>query len=425
MTPKTIAALNRIVIGDVGSGKTIVAFFIALGYLKNIPGGNVALMAPTEVLALQHYHNLQDLIQKAGQDLNWVNLVFQTNKNKFINDQKATKKELSNYIQNSSLEQKQTIWIGTQALLFQEEILYNLVLIDEQHRFGVKQRQKLSKTENNPIEAHYISFSATPIPRSLALTTYKYLKPHFLERLPGRNKITTEINFFENFNGQIRQIIQNHLDLNQKVYIICSKIEDKDDESQAHICSLKKAFELVEKMFPNKVLAIHGKDKDKQNILTEFRDNPEKQILVSTSVVEVGVDVKQASLMLILNAEMFGLAALHQLRGRIGRNNFENNVCILVTDPEKQWTRRLKYLCQYSDGFVIAQKDLELRGSGQLFGSQQSGFDNEVLDLMGLDESLYAEVDKLVESVDFKDLENQLPRLNQYLKKQLDQSWQE
>lgn len=425
MPPKTIPALNRIIIGDVGSGKTIVAFFIALGYLKNIPGGNVALMAPTEVLALQHYQNLLNLIQQNELDLSWVNIVFQTNKTKFINSDSATKKQINNYILESHKDQKQTIWIGTQALLFQEEILYNLVLIDEQHRFGVRQRQKLSKTENNQIEANYISFSATPIPRSLALTTYKYLKPHFLERLPGRSKIETEINFFQDFEGKIRDRIQQHMSLNQKVYIICSKIEDKDEEDTSGIWSLKKAFELVNKMFPDKVLAIHGKDKDKQKILTEFRDNDEKQILVSTSVVEVGVDVKQASLMLILNAERFGLAALHQLRGRIGRNNFENNKCILVTEPEKQWTKRLKYLCQYSDGFVIAQKDLELRGSGELFGSQQSGFDSEVLDLMGLDESLYQEVDKLVESVDFKNLNEKLPRLQNYLDKQLNQTWQE
>lgn len=423
--PKTIPALNRIIIGDVGSGKTIVAFFIALGYLKNIAGGNVALMAPTEILALQHYQNLLDLINKAGSDLSWVNVVFQTNKAKFINQNPATKKDINNYIKNLEGEPKQTIWIGTQALLFQEEILYNLVLIDEQHRFGVRQRQKLSKIENNQIEANYISFSATPIPRSLALTTYKYLKPHFLERLPGRSKIATSIGFFEDLQGKIRQQIKEHLELNQKIYVICSKIEESEDEANNTTWSLKKAFALIESMFPEKVLAIHGKDKDKQNILTEFRDNPQKQILVSTSVVEVGVDVKEATLMLILNAEQFGLAALHQLRGRIGRNSYENNCCILVTEPEKQWTKRLKYLCQYSDGFAIAEKDLELRGSGQLFGSQQSGFDSEILSLMGLDQQLYQDVDKLVETVDFKETVNNLPRLQAYLDKQLAQTWQE
>jgi len=423
MSSKTIPALNRIIIGDVGSGKTIVAFFIALAYLKNLPAGNLALMAPTEVLALQHYHNLLNLINQPNSGLDWVNLVFQTNKTKFINDKSATKKQINDYISDET--PKQTIWIGTQALLFQEEILYNLVLIDEQHRFGVRQRQKLSKTKNNSIEANYISFSATPIPRSLALTTYKYLQPHFLERLPGRSKITTEISFFDDLKGKIWQEIQAHLDLKQKVYVICTKIEDKDEEETDGLWSLKKAYETVEKMFPDKVLAIHGKDKEKQKTLTEFRDNPDKQILVSTSVVEVGVDVKQASLMLILNAERFGLAALHQLRGRIGRNSYDNNKCILVTEPEKQWTKRLKYLCQYSDGFMIAQKDLELRGSGELFGSQQSGFDTEVLNLMGLDENLYQEVDKLVESVDFKDLNKKLPRLQNYLDKQLEQAWQE
>jgi len=423
MSSKTIPALNRIIIGDVGSGKTIVAFFIALAYLKNLPAGNLALMAPTEVLALQHYHNLLNLINQPNSGLDWVNLVFQTNKTKFINDKSATKKQINDYISDET--PKQTIWIGTQALLFQEEILYNLVLIDEQHRFGVRQRQKLSKTKNNSIEANYISFSATPIPRSLALTTYKYLQPHFLERLPGRSKITTEISFFDDLKGKIWQEIQAHLDLKQKVYVICTKIEDKDEEETDGLWSLKKAYETVEKMFPDKVLAIHGKDKEKQKTLTEFRDNPDKQILVSTSVVEVGVDVKQASLMLILNAERFGLAALHQLRGRIGRNSYDNNKCILVTEPDKQWTKRLKYLCQYSDGFMIAQKDLELRGSGELFGSQQSGFDTEVLNLMGLDENLYQEVDKLVESVDFKDLNKKLPRLQNYLDKQLEQAWQE
>jgi len=423
--PKAIPALNRIIIGDVGSGKTIVAFFIALSYLKNIASGNVALMAPTEVLALQHYNNLLNLVQTSKVDLDWVNLIFQTNKTKFINGNLATKKEINNYLLDLKNQAKQTIWIGTQALLFQEEILYNLVLIDEQHRFGVRQRQKLSSTEDNQIEAHYISFSATPIPRSLALTTYKYLKPHFLERLPGRNKIVTEISFFEEFESKIQDKITQHLSLNQKVYVVCSKIEDTDDPGQSEIWSLKKTAEIIERYFPNKSLAIHGKDKDKQNILTEFRDNPNKQILVATSVIEVGVDVKEASLILILNAERFGLAALHQLRGRIGRNNYQNNLCLLVTTREKQYAKRLQYLCEYEDGFLIANKDLELRGSGQLFGSQQSGFDSEVLDLMGLDPDIYSQIDVLVDSLNLNNLKKEVPRLHNYLEVKLAETWQE
>ena len=414
-------SINRIVIGDVGSGKTIVAFITALVYLESLKSGSVAILAPTEVLAFQHYQKLLEYKDIWTDDfLNQIDYIFISGKQYFYNGEKTTKKNLA-----KQKTKKCQFYIGTHALLHNEEIKPDLILIDEQHRFGVNQRQKLTKNyhENQGISPHFLSFSATPIPRTLALTIYKSLQPYFLEPLSDKKPIQTSIDIFDNISQNIVTQIESELKKQRKVYIICAKVEDSEETED--IWSIKKTEAFFSKYFPGQILSVHGKIKTKKDILTEFKNSEKNNILVATTVVEVGVDVPEASLIVILNAERFGLSALHQIRGRVGRNQYPDNKCILITQNEFRQSKRLRYLTKYQNGFDIAQKDLELRGSGDLLGTSQSGFDDEINELLGLDSELYYKINQLVESTDFENLNNNLPRLENFLKSQSQNIWNE
>jgi ATP-dependent DNA helicase RecG len=457
-----IKTINRIIIGDVGSGKTVVAFAIALAYLKGLKTGlsgnipQVSMLAPTEILAYQHYQKLMELTA----EMDWFLPIFVTSRNVFWKNEKITKLELkkrllilensendstvkieninsktknskSKKVKNSeNLELKienlpenpvkKLFFLGTQALLFQDFITPDMVLVDEQHRFGVAQRQSLSQKylETN-LTPHFLSFTATPIPRTLALTIFRDLKPHFLDTLEGRNPIETKIYNFNQLETVILPLIQKEIDKKRKIYIICPKIEDKEEtENPEEIWSIDKAKKFFSKYFP--VLSVHGKQVEKKDILQFFKETSECPVLIATTVIEVGVDIPDASMVLILNAERFGLAALHQIRGRVGRNNFVDNYCFLVTN--QGFNPRLRYLCKYHNGFTLAQKDLELRGSGDLVGKLQSGIDKDLENLMNLESDSYLEIQKILDSIsDF----GEYPRLEKYLKKQASQIWGE
>jgi ATP-dependent DNA helicase RecG len=414
-------SINRIIIGDVGSGKTIVAFLIALNYLKSLTEGTVAMLAPTEVLAFQHYQKLLEYIGLWQEDFfSQLDVIYLSNKSNYLNGEKITKKVLDN-----RKIKKYQFFIGTHALLFKPEISANLVMVDEQHRFGVNQRQKLTQNTQHELEVspHFLSFTATPIPRTLALTVFKSLQPHFLQTLSERKPIETRIDTFENLETKIVQVISDEISKNRKVYVICAKVEDKEEADD--IWSIGKATTVLEKYFPGKILSVHGKLAEKKDILQAFKDDAQKSVLVATTVVEVGVDVRQASLVVILNAERFGLSALHQIRGRVGRNDFEDNQCILVTQKEYQKSRRLRYLCELQDGFKIAEKDLELRGGGDFLGKAQSGFGDEIENLLGLNPELYYQISEVVDQLDFDNLEQQLPRLSRYLEIESQKVWEE
>ena len=415
--------LNRIVIGDVGSGKTIVAFFIALTFLKSSPKSQVALLAPTEVLAFQHYQNLLDLQASIDQDqLDFEAIFVASHKNQW-NGQKITPKKLLKKLPQT---QKPLFWLGTHAVLFQEFAKPDMVMIDEQHRFGVRQRQHLSQKNSS----HFISFTATPIPRTLAMSLYRGLKPIFLKKLENRNPVKTSISFLENLEAEVIPKIDLEIQKNRKVYVVCPRVEDKE-ESEDELWSIKKATKFLEKFFPNKILSVHGKIKTKKDILTEFKNSTQKQILVATTVIEVGVDIQEASMVLIFNAERFGLSTLHQIRGRVGRNQLTDNQCILLTYKKFSRVRRLKYLCQTNDGFALSEKDLELRGSGNLLGTEQSGFENEIDSFIGLNPQMYNQIASLIDDLDFLNLDpsktslDSLPRLAKFLQTESQKVWEE
>lgn len=441
--PQFVPASQSLVIGDVGSGKTAVAFMIGLNYLLGLNKSEVALLAPTEVLAFQHYTNLiswleifkqkkingffansESLTNTNGQEL--INVIYVSAKEILINNVKVSKKKLEQEIKNFS----RIFWIGTHALLHKESIRPDLVMVDEQHRFGVNQRKSLnSKTninsqdlDNNSqnLASHFISFTATPIPRTLSLTLLDTLQPHFLQLIRPKQIFTTVLSF-EDLDTKIRPAIELHIQKNRKIFLIVPKI-DEDETDQ--LWNVSKLNIWAEKNFPKKVMQVHGKVKDKTVILKDFANSDEIKILVSTTVIEVGVDIAQASLMIIFNAERFGLAALHQLRGRIGRNEFLDNQCILLTNNYSVNKPRLQFLTESTDGYEIAEKDLQLRGSGDIIGNQQSGFLEEIEDVVGLDTSIYPEMKNFVDGLDWPEI-NSLPRLKKYLQKTVADIWQE
>jgi len=430
---KNIPAINRIVIGDVGSGKTIVAFIIASLFLHGSDDSSqVAMLAPTEILAFQHYHKLLEFCNDTLPDKNSFDTIFLTSKNIFVNGNRVTKTQLDNLFKEGceafdvekkriKLNTKKIFWIGTHALLHSKSLSAGLVMVDEQHRFGVGQRQKLSGSKSG--SAHFISFTATPIPRTLALTMYRNLKPQFLKTLPGRNVIKTNIELFEKFESNVIRLISDELNKGRKVYIVCAKIDEDevDDEDKEGLWSIQKVKKIMDNYFAGQVISTYGKMSDKSKILQQFKESDDKNILIATTVIEVGVDVPMASMVVVCNAERFGLAALHQIRGRVGRNSFDDNYCIFVTHKRYSFSKRLKYLTQYSDGFTLAQKDLELRGAGDMLGKVQSGLGDEIDGVISLGSDIYNSVQDAVDSVDIE----LLPRLAKYLDTKLKKVWEE
>lgn len=347
--------MNRLVEGDVGSGKTVVAVMAALMALKQ--GYQVALMAPTEILARQHADSIHSLMGSTD---------YQQSVSLLIGGQNSKhKKSVKLALEDGSAK----FIIGTHALLQSDVVMQNLglVVIDEQHRFGVQQRKALqSKARRMP---HVLSLSATPIPRSLALTLYGELDISVLDQMPtGRQGIETSIFDFGAYAETIA-IVKRELKEGRQVFVVCPAI--KDDEGVRSVD--KVYFELTKTLKDYVVGLLHGQltSTEKESIMQDFVAH-KVDVLVSTTVIEVGVDVPNASVMMIESAERFGLAQLHQLRGRVGRG-YHKGYCLLVTSPNMTAGKRLLAMEQINDGFKLAELDLQLRGPGAIYGAMQHG----------------------------------------------------
>lgn len=348
--------MNRLVQGDVGSGKTVVA--AAAMYVAAQNGFQSAMMAPTEILAGQHYENLRGLFQPFGVEVELLTGSMGT---------KAKRETLERLASGAS-----SIVVGTHALI-SEDVSFQklgLVITDEQHRFGVNQRRLLSDKGSNP---HTLVMTATPIPRTLALIVYGDLDISAIDELPpGRKKVDTFV-VGESMRTRIQAFIRKEINAGHQAYIVCPLVEDSPQMDLKSVTEY--ASHLQKNIFPDLPVAfLHGKMKpsEKEDIMARFAAGV-IPILVATSVIEVGVNVPNASVMVIENAERFGLSQLHQLRGRVGRGS-DKAYCILFCQSRQEATlERMNIMRQTNDGFKIAEKDLELRGPGEFFGTRQHG----------------------------------------------------
>jgi len=420
--------MNRLLEGDVGSGKTVVAAIAALNTIKT--GFQVAFMAPTEILAKQHYQNINNIFKDYNLKIGLI-----TGKENKLGAKKIKRKELLEKTRNGEIE----ILIGTHALV-QKEVKFGklaLVIIDEQHRFGVEQRASLcqsvsSAEKQQQLIPHLLSMTATPIPRTLSLTIYGDLDLSLIKELPKeRKKIITEI-IPPGKRNETYNFAKTQIKKGRQVFVICPRIESRPGEkvngelspknnnlSWAEVKAVKEEYErLSKKVFTDfKVAMLHGrmKSEEKEKIMKSFKES-KVDILVSTSVVEVGIDIPNATLMLIEGADKFGLAQLHQFRGRVGRGK-EQSFCFLLTDfPTQQTNRRLKALMKCENGFELAEKDLAIRGPGDFSGQRQWGIPNIAMKALK-DVSLIEETRREAKEILEKD-----PELKKYppLKKALD-----
>ena len=346
---KSNKRMNRIIIGDVGSGKTIVSF-IAI-YANYLAGYQSALLAPTEILAKQHYDNIKNILD--------INVELLTSSTK-----KKDREIIINKLKNNELD----CIIGTHSII-NEEIVFNnlgLVITDEQHRFGVNQRKNL---QNKGESVDVLYMSATPIPRTYALTIYGDMDISEIKTKPsGRKEVITKL-YKESELKDALKIMLNEIKKGHQIYVVSPLVEENDDKNLYDVEKLRDKLNIAfNNMVPIDILHGKLKNKDKEEIMNNFQ-NGNTKILISTTVIEVGVDVKNATCIVIFNAERFGLSTLHQLRGRVGRNDFIS-YCLLISNYEKE---RLNVLTESTDGFYISEKDFELRGSGNLFGTKQSG----------------------------------------------------
>jgi len=428
--------MNRLLEGDVGSGKTVVATIAALNTAKNKL--QVAIMAPTEILAKQHYKTISKFLEKFN-----LNIGLITGKENYLNNQKIKRKELLEKVEKGEVN----ILIGTHAIIqdttpktkVKTPVQFKnlaLVIIDEQHRFGVEQRAKLcQKKEFVP---HLLSMTATPIPRTLSLTIYGDLDLSIIDEMPkGRKKIITKI-VKPNEKNQVYEFVRKEVKESRQVFVICPRIEPPknkkeniDDQlailpfnekklSWQEVKAAKEEYrKLSQEIFPDlKVGLLHGKMKtnEKEQVMEDFK-NRKIDILVSTAVVEVGVDIPNASIMLIEGAERFGLAQLHQFRGRIGRGEAQSYCFLLTESNSKYINQRLKALISCQNGFELAEKDLTIRGPGDFLGSRQWGLPDLIMASLtdiSLIEKTKEEVNKIL---------NEDPELKKYplLQKKLEQ----
>lgn len=367
--------MNRLLQGDVGSGKTVVSMCSAFKTVMN--GYQAAILAPTMILAVQHFNNYQKMFDKFGIKCGLL-----------VGGMTAkAKREMLEKIKNNDVD----IVIGTHALL-EEDVVFNklgLVVTDEQHRFGVKQRSKIIAKGDNP---DILVMTATPIPRTLALILYGDLDISIIDELPPNRKKIQTYAVGKNYDERVNNFIREQLSKGRQAYIVCPLVEEgkpeiKVDEktgeqyidlkavNAANLKSVEKLTEDYKKILDGyNVVCLHGKmkSKEKDDIMERFK-NGKIDVLVSTTVIEVGVDVPNSSLMVIENSERFGLAQLHQLRGRVGRGEYES-FCILKYESSNDIVKqRLELMVKSDDGFKIAEKDLELRGSGDVFGTKQHG----------------------------------------------------
>ncbi len=349
---KSNKKMNRLVLGDVGSGKTIISFISM--YANFLAGYQSVLMAPTEVLARQHFESAISYFKDYHLTID-ILVGSMTKKEK-----EAVKVRLA----SGEID----ILIGTHAIIEDAVSFYRLglVITDEQHRFGVKQREIL-KSKGEVPDALYMS--ATPIPRTYALTLYGDLDVSFIRHKPGgRKTIVTKIKKYSELKDVLMHVLEE-IKAGHQVYVVASIIDDNEELDLKSVETLKEKFNMAyQGKIPIEILHGKLKQREKDAIMERFKNN-ETKILISTTVIEVGVDVKNATVMVIFDADRFGLATIHQLRGRVGRNNIDS-YCYLISDKEID---RLKVLEESNDGFYIAEKDLELRGEGDLFGTMQSG----------------------------------------------------
>lgn len=384
MDTRTGSQMNRLVQGDVGSGKTLVAL---LAMLIGIDSGfQCCLMAPTEILAGQHFQTVSEYMQDMG-----VRVELLTGSVKI-----KKRREILKGLSDGDVD----ILIGTHAVLEDPVVFSNLGLavIDEQHRFGVKQRARLWL--KNTIPPHVLVMTATPIPRTLAMTLYGDLDVSVIDELPpGRKPVKTMHTFDEN-RGKLFEFMRSQLREGRQIYIVYPLIEESE---KLDLKNLEQGFELAREVFPQyKISKVHGKmaPAAKEEEMQRFVSG-ETRIMVATTVIEVGVNVPNATVMVIQNAERFGLSQLHQLRGRVGRGA-DQSYCVLVTNRQlsKETTARIETMTSTNDGFEIAEADLKLRGPGDLEGLRQSGdaFDLKIADLSG-DGQLLAFVRDIAESV--------------------------
>jgi ATP-dependent DNA helicase RecG len=345
--------MNRLVLGDVGSGKTVVAI-IGL-YINYLAGYQGSMMAPTEILARQHYANVTNMFKDT--DIKVALLVGSM--------KVSEKKKVYQMLESGEID----ILIGTHALISEGVTFKNLgfVITDEQHRFGVNQRSNL---QNKGMLCDVLYLSATPIPRTYALTIYGDMDTSIIKTKPsGRKDIITKLKKESELKDVLTHMVEEIKEGHQ-VYVVAPLIEDEDGNSNLNdVVKLKEKFDLA---FQNKIRVeiLHGKmsNKDKDMIMSEYK-NGDIKVLISTTVIEVGVDVKNSTMMVIFNAERFGLATLHQLRGRVGRNDVQS-YCYLISNYDKE---RLHVMEESNDGFYISEQDFKLRGGGDLFGTRQSG----------------------------------------------------
>jgi len=381
----------RLLQGDVGSGKTIVALLSMISVVEC--GAQAAIMAPTEILAKQHLETIQSLCENIG-----VKVALLTGKTK-----SKERKNIINALQNGEIN----IIIGTHAL-FQESVIFKdlaFVVVDEQHRFGVHQRLLLSEKGN---KADILVMTATPIPRTLVLTAYGDMEYSKIDQVPeGRKPVDTRV-IPLNKLAEVATALKRKIETGTQAYWVCPLVEESE---KSDLAAAEERFVALQKIFGDKVGLVHGKmkEKDKDEVMERFK-NGEIKLLVATTVIEVGVNVPQATIMIIEHAERFGLAQLHQLRGRIKRG-FEASTCMLMYNYPLSETakERLNIMRESEDGFMIAEKDLELRGGGEILGTKQSGFANfkianmevhkNLLHIANQDAKLILELDPKLESL--------------------------
>ena len=378
--------MNRLLQGDVGSGKTAVAMCAAYKAVKS--GYQAAVMAPTAILATQHLENFNNILKKL--DIKCELLISGITKKK--------KTELLERLKNGDID----ILIGTHALIEENVEFKNLGLVvtDEQHRFGVKQRTRIAEKGDNP---DILVMSATPIPRTLALILYGDLDISIIDELPPNRKKIETFAVSKKLEERVNGFIQKQIEEGRQAYIVCPLVEENEEMDLQSVINLCEKYK--KDIFPQyRVEYIHGKmrPKEKDEIMLAFKEH-KIDILISTTVIEVGVDVPNANIMVIEDAQRFGLAQLHQLRGRVGRGEYQS-YCILKYEGKSDTVRkRMKVMCDTNDGFIISEKDLELRGSGDFFGTMQHGLPEFKIANLFEDMPILQQVQKVAQKIVIED----------------------
>ena len=349
-------SMNRLLQGDVGSGKTIVSIIAAYKAVKS--GYQACVLAPTSILATQHLESFSNMLNEEGIKIEL--LIGSVTKKK--------KEEILERLKNSDID----ILIGTHALLEENVVFKNLglVITDEQHRFGVRQRGIIASKGENP---DVLVMTATPIPRTLALILYGDLDISIIDELPPNRKKIDTYAVTKGLDERVNNFIKKQIDEGRQAYIVCPLVDENEEMDLKSVLELTKDYK--DNVFKEyKVEYLHGKmrPKEKDNIMQKFK-NGDIDVLISTTVIEVGVNIPNASIMVIENAERFGLAQLHQLRGRVGRGDYQSYCILKYKGKSDIIKQRMKVMCESNDGFKISEKDLELRGSGEFFGTKQHG----------------------------------------------------